>query len=146
MVTTKEENPKNMTYSNKKMLVAFALITAALCISSAYAGRILSQGRSDRHLMLHWSKNAKPDSFDAQIRNGAVVGMSAVSKDGSRLSLKQQNKPTCATSCPEGQKLTCWEDDEQQMSICVCGSSGGGRGLFRLYGDANGDGGDTNGN
>jgi len=129
-----------MTYSNQKRLAAFALITAAFCISSAFAGRMLGQGRSDAHVMLRWSKNAKPESFDTQVRNGEVVGMSAVAKDGSRLVLKQQNKPTCATSCPAGQKLTCWEDHEQQMSICVCGSSGGGaRGLFRLYGDSNGD-------
>lgn len=128
-----------MTYSNQKRLAAFALIAAALSISSTYAGRMPGQGRSDAHIVLHWNKDKKPDSFDAQLRNGRVVGMSAVSKDGSRLTLKQQNKPTCSTSCPEGQKLTCWEDHEQQMSICVCGSSGGSA-VFRLYGDTDGDG------
>ena len=34
-----------------------------------------------------------------------------------------------------------WEDHDLQMSICTCGSGGGGAsGVFRLFGDANGDG------
>ena len=127
-----------MNYSNKRRLFAIALIAATLCISSAYAGKMIGQARGDGHVTLRWNKVAKPDSFDVQVRGGAVVGLSAVMKDGSRLALKQQNKPTCTTGCPEGQKLTCWEDHEQQMSICVCGAGGGGAsGFFRLYGDAN---------
>jgi hypothetical protein len=44
--------------------------------------------------------------------------------------LKQQSKPTCATGCPAGKTLHCWEDEEQMMSICVCGGGGASDGKY----------------
>lgn len=119
-----------MKYSNKKLLALFALIIAALCTSSAIARRVRPQPNPDEHVVLR--SKAAPDTFDAVLRNGEVVGMTGVMKDGRRLAFKAQSKPTCATSCPAGQRLVCWENEAEMMSMCVCTSGGGGGGGITL--------------
>jgi hypothetical protein len=114
-----------MKTSKKKLLTIVVLLAAAICIS-AYARRAGTPLVQDTHMTLKFDEKATPVSFDAQITAGKIVGMTALYPGGDRVALKQQSKPTCATSCPAGQYLSCWEDHEQQMSICVCKSSGGG--------------------
>jgi hypothetical protein len=117
-----EEESEMMKYSNMKLLAVIALLAAALGIS-AYARRIGTGSVQDQHVTIKVNQKA-PASFDAELSAGKVVGMTAVYQDESKLALKQQDKPTCATSCPAGQRLSCWEDHEQMMSICVCVSGG----------------------
>jgi len=114
-----------MKYSKKNLLAIVVLLATAICIS-AYVRTAGTASVQDTHMTLKFDEKATPVSFDAQLSAGKVVGMMALYPDGSRVALKHQNKPTCATSCPAGQYLSCWEDHEQQMSICVCKSSGGG--------------------
>jgi hypothetical protein len=114
-----------MKCSNRKLPAAIVLMTATLFVSFIVGHRLGAQTTLE-WITLGLNEKAKAESFAAQVRGGKVVGMTAVKKDGSRLTLKQQSKPTCATSCPSGQTLTCWEDYEQMMSICVCGTGGGG--------------------
>jgi hypothetical protein len=119
-----------MKYSTKKIFALITLIVAALCASSAMARRTRPQPLPDEHVTLR--SKAAPDSFDAVIRNGEVVGMTGVMKDGRRIAFTTQSKPTCATSCPAGQRLICWENEAEMMSMCVCGSGGGGGGGLTL--------------
>ncbi len=113
--------------SNKKLLAFGILLVAVLCIS-AYARRVGTAAVEDTHFTLKLDEKATPASFDATVIGGKVVGMMAVFPSGNRIALTQQSKPTCATSCPAGQYLSCWEDQDLQMSMCVCISGGGKRG------------------
>jgi hypothetical protein len=115
-----------MKYSSKILMVAAALVAATLCVSSTAARKAWGTAAEDSRVFFRLSDEPKPAGFEAQVRGGEVVGMTVVKQDGARASLKQQAKPTCATSCPSGQKLTCWEDEAQMMSVCVCGTGGGG--------------------
>lgn len=114
-----------MSYSKKKLLAIVVLLAAAICIS-AYVRTSGTAFVQDTHMTLKFDEKATPVSFDAQLSAGKIVGMTALYPGGNRVALKQQSEPTCATSCPAGQYLSCWEDHEQQMSICVCKPSGGG--------------------
>jgi hypothetical protein len=112
-----------MKTSNKRLLATFALVAATLCVSSTEAGRAGNPTSQTARKSVR-IKLAVPASFDLDTRDGTIVGLTTVAKDGTRKALKQQSRPTCATSCPAGQKLSCWEDEEQLMSICVCGGGG----------------------
>jgi hypothetical protein len=111
-----------------KLLTAIALAVATLCISSTNAGKTGARASQDRPVFIPLSDGAKPNGFEAQMRGDEVVSMTVVKKNGHRLALKVQSKPPCSTSCPAGQKMSCWEDEKQQMSICVCGSPRNGDG------------------
>jgi hypothetical protein len=126
-----------MKHSSKILLTAFALLAVTLGVSSTNARRGAGPELQDRSVSIRVPDNALPKSFSAQMRGDDVVGMTAIKKDGSRVALKAQSKPTCATSCPAGQVLTCWEDEQQLMSMCVCvtpGSGGSGT-LATLHSD-----------
>lgn len=115
-----------MKYSEKIML-ALALIAllsatvygATLFKPNGFAGAAVSQTTTIRV-----TPAEKPASFEQTVRNGEVVGMTAIKTGGARVALRAQSNPTCATSCPAGQKLSCWEDEVQMMSLCVCGTGG----------------------
>jgi hypothetical protein len=95
-----------------------ALLAAAVCIS-AYAWRAATASGQDTHVSIPVNGKA-PTSFDAELKDGKVVAMTAIYPDGTKLPLTQQSKPTSATSCPAGQTLTCWEDYDLLMSMCAC--------------------------
>jgi hypothetical protein len=124
-LTVEDDNLKN---PKKKLLIGLALLTVTLGASAALARKLAGQTAQASKITFRVSPQAKPDYFEGQLNAGKLVGMVAVQTDGSRLALKHQSKPACATSCPSGQKLSCWEDEEQLMSICVCVSGGGGYG------------------
>lgn len=113
-----------------KSLMAASLLCALAAAAPADAGRPGVQTSAGGPTFIRLSDEQKPDGFEMRERDGRVVGMTVVKKDGSRMPLKQQSRPTCATSCPAGQTLTCWEDEEQLMSVCVCGPRGSSH--FRL--------------
>ncbi len=121
-----------MKYSSKALLAAAVLIAATLFTSSTNA---LQNGRAFRSM----NELTPFKGFDIETKSGTVVGMTAVKKDGSKLVLQQQSRPTAATSCPAGQHLTCWEDHDQMMSVCVCTTPSGSSGLIgfgiRIGGD-----------
>lgn len=112
-----------MKTSNKRLLATFALVGATLCVSSTDAGRAGNPASQTARKTVRINL-AVPASFDLDTRDGTIVGLTTVAKDGTRKALKQQSRPTCATGCPAGQKLSCWEDEEQLMSICVCAGGG----------------------
>ena len=114
------------TYTKRLVAVA-ALLAATLCASPADAGKAGGPARQTARTSLRLNVDA-PASVDVETRDGKIVGMTAVKKDGSRMALKAQSRPTCATGCPAGQSLKCWEDEAQMMSICVCEGGGGGGG------------------
>ena len=116
-----------MKTSTKRLTAAAALLAATLCASPTDARKAAGPARQTARTSLRLNVDA-PASVEVETRDGKVVGMTAVKRDGSRLALKAQSKPTCATSCPAGQTLSCWEDEAQMMSICVCGGGGGGGG------------------
>jgi hypothetical protein len=111
---------QKMKYSNKKLLAAIAVIAATLCISLVYSGKTRAQASQDRKVVVNLSDVLKADSFEAQYNGDKMVGMTGIKKDGTRFDLKAMSKPTCATSCPAGEHLYCWESETEQMSICVC--------------------------
>lgn len=113
-----------MKSPSKKLLTALALMMAALCASSSVA-RKQSDSTNQNKRFIRVSDVFKPIGFEGQLRGGELIGMTVVRKDGTRKALKEQSKPVCATSCPAGQRLKCWEDEEQMMSMCVCVGSGG---------------------
>lgn len=119
-----------MKNSTRRLLVLAALVGATLCSAPGLpkadlkaAGPAPQTARQTVRL-----NGEAPASVDVDSRDGKVVGMTAVMKDGSRIVLTPQSKPTCATACPKGQKQICWKD-EKQMTICVCTSGGGGGGI-----------------
>jgi hypothetical protein len=115
-----------MHSSNKKLLAAIGLIAATLGLSSAYPSRTVRQSSSEGNTFVRVSDSWQPDGFEAEMKDGKLVGMRGTRNDGSRVALKPHSKPTCNQSCPAGQKLSCWEDEEEKMSICVCVPVGGG--------------------
>ena len=123
--------------SYKRLGVA-GIAAALLCALSLSAKTSGGSPRPER-ISLRVNAEAVPASFDMEIRDGEVVSMTAVKKDGTRMALKAQSKPTYATECTAGYKLRCWEDEKQMMSMCICdpgfGHSMGG-GSFALRGDA----------
>jgi len=106
----------------KTKLGLIAVVVAVVCIS-AYAWRVSTASVQDTHISIPVTGKA-PASFDAEMKEGKVVAMTAIFPDGTKLPLKQQNKPAGATSCPTGQILTCWEDYDLLMSMCACVSRG----------------------
>lgn len=93
-----------MKHPSKKMLSVVALILATVCVSSSVARKQGDATGQDKHVFVPFSDAFKPNGWDAQVRGGQVIGMTMIRKDGSRKALKQQTKPTCATSCPAGQR------------------------------------------
>jgi hypothetical protein len=118
-----------MKTSAKRLLAVTALLGVSLCASPTDArksgGTAGQTGRKSVRLNLN-----VPATIDVDRRDGKIVGMTAVMKDGSRKVLKAKSNPTCATGCPAGQTLQCWEDEAQLMSICECRGGGGGGGDF----------------
>ena len=106
-----------------KLILAVASI--ALLAASFHAAKVAAHrdGGAVQRTTFRIPAHETPQSFEETIRNGEVVGMTAIKAGGGRVVLKAQSKPTCATSCPAGQHLSCWEDEEQMMSMCAC--SGG---------------------
>src|SRR5262245_53101081 len=115
---------RKMKTSNKRLLATMALVATTLCASSSDAGRASHSAAQVARKAMRINLEV-PASFDIDTKDGTIVGLTTVKKDGTRKALKQQSRPTYATSCPAGQKLSCWEDQEQLMSICVCGGSSG---------------------
>jgi hypothetical protein len=105
--------------------VVLAVAAVALLTATFFAANVHSRATDSRQTQTVTVKaGEKPASFEETIRNDEVVGMTAMKPGGGRLVLNAQSNATCATSCPAGQKLSCWEDEEQLMSICVCGTAG----------------------
>lgn len=77
-------------------------------------------------------------------RNGAISNVSRTSPAGKVVRFKAagEGSSTANTSnCPCG--MTCFEDEGNQQSVCFCIECQGGKGgpsMFRMFGDANGDG------
>ena len=117
-----------MRTSAKRLLTTLALAAAAVCAAPTEAQRGDEGGKRTGRTRVRVAELFTVEAFDVERRNGEIVGMTAVMKKGEQLPLKQQTNPTCATACPAGQKQTCWEDYEEQMSICACVPSGGGGG------------------
>jgi hypothetical protein len=112
-----------MKYLSKRLLIAVVLMAAALSASSTDAQRTDDPAGQDGRVFFSLSQEARPDGFEATLKNGAVAGMTVVNTDGSRADLKRQSKPSGATSCKKGETLSCWEDEAQMMSVCVCGTA-----------------------
>lgn len=115
-----------MKYSEKIMLALalIALLSATVYGATLFKPSGFAAAAESQTTTIRVTPAEKPISFEQTIRNGEVVGMTAVKAGGGRLALRAQGNPTCATSCAAGQKLSCWEDEVQLMSICVCGTGG----------------------
>ena len=110
-----------MKRSTESLLVAAMLVAVVLCVSHADAQKGGESSRKDGVVFLSMREIADFDGFDVESSSaGDVVGMTVVKKGGRRVALKQQGEPACAAGCPTGQKLSCWEEAAEQMSICVC--------------------------
>jgi hypothetical protein len=70
----------------------------------------------------------KPEGFELEERDGKVVGVAVVKKDGSRMDLTQKPRPTRDTVCPAGTTMVCWYSPGGTMVICYCDKPGGGGG------------------
>lgn len=99
-----------------------ALVAATLCVSTTAARMAWGTAAQDSRVFIRLSEEPRPQGFEAQVRDGEVVGMTAVKKGGGRTALKQLSAQTCAATCPEDRKLTCWGDDAQVTSVCICGT------------------------
>lgn len=115
-----------MKYSEKIMLALalIALLSATVYGATLFRPSGFTLAALSQTTTIRATAAEKPTSFEQTIRNGEIVGMTAVKAGGARLALRAQSTPTCATSCPAGQKLSCWEDEQQMMSMCVCGTGG----------------------
>jgi len=112
-----------MKYPSKRLVIAVALTAMALLASSTDAQRANDRTSQDERVFFSLSQEAKPDGFEATVKDGTVAGMTVVNTDGSRMDLKRQSNPAGATSCKKGETLSCWEDEAQMMSVCVCGTA-----------------------
>ena len=123
-----------MKSSTKRVLAVAALMAATLCASSTSARKAASPTPQERNISIRVPDRAQPRSFETQVRDGKIAGMTVVKKDGSRMALKAQSRPTCATSCPAGQTLSCWENEAEMMSMCVCtGVAAGETGVASIF-------------
>lgn len=121
-----------MKYSSRRLLVAGVLMAGALFVSSTGAQRADDPAGQDGRVFFSLNNEAKPDGFEATVKNGAVAGMTVVNTDGSRMALKRQSKLADATSsCKKGGTLSCWEDVAKTMSVCICGTALRGIPLFK---------------
>ena len=120
-----------MKTHRQRVLALAALAAATVCAVPTVARRggdpALQVSRETLRVNI-----VAPARFEVERRDGKIVTMSAVKKDGSRVVLKAKSRPACATTCPAGQTLTCWEDQQQMMSICECRGGGGG-GSFKFF-------------
>ncbi len=98
------------------LLIAAAMVAVVFCVSDAGAQR----GGEPSRVFVRLGEVADFEGFDVEARGGEVVGLTVVKKGGRRTALKRQADPSCAEGCPAGEKLSCWQDEVQQMSICVC--------------------------
>jgi hypothetical protein len=74
-------------------------------------------------VMLSPAAGAKPESFDIELKNDKVVGLTRLTTDGGRHPLKPrstEHKPVDPSGCSQGGTLNCWEDEKEAMSICLC--------------------------
>ena len=91
------------------------------------AGAPAAGGRPGRRL-IRVPDELKPDGFELEERDGKVVGVAVVKKDGSRMDLTQKPRPTRDTVCPAGTTMECWYSPGGTMVICYCDKPGGGGG------------------
>jgi len=111
-----------MKRSTESLLFAAVLAAVILCVSPADAQKGGESSRKDGIVFLSLREIADFDGFDVEASStGDVIGMTVVKKGGRRVALKRQGEPACSAGCPTGQKLSCWEEAAEQMSICVCG-------------------------
>ena len=108
---------------NVKLLAVAALTLTALCASSMWATGTGAQTGGSQFYRLVEVTGA--EGYDLQWRDGRVVGLRALRQDGSWLDLRPQAPPeegqTPRFECSGWNKeLHCYEDDEKQMSVCVC--------------------------
>lgn len=121
-----------MKTSIKRTIGVVALVAAALCAAPTEAQRNTGPNNREGRQFVHFGELVNFQGIDVLTRDGNIVGMTLLQKDGSWLTLKQQLDPTCPATCPAGQQQTCWEDEQQQMSICVCGSATAGKEFLRF--------------
>lgn len=107
-----------------KLLAVAALTLAALLASSMYATGADAQTGNHKYYSLVVVTGA--EGYDLQWTDGRVVGLRALRQDGSWFDLRPQvpppaESPTTRAYCEGWDKeLYCYEDDEKQMSVCVC--------------------------
>lgn len=113
-----------MRYTTRNLLlVVGALAAAALTLTTSTDGRgSAAPTLQGERVIIRMGAELRPDSFEAQVRSGEVIGMTATKKGGGRVALKLQSTPPCSTNCPSDRKLTCWADESQVTNICVCGT------------------------
>jgi hypothetical protein len=116
-----------------------AAAVAALIATSLYGAVAHRAAADEKRVNVRIPDNAKPESFEEQITNGQVTGMTVIKKGGAREIMQPQPKPTCNSGCPPGEHLKCWTDHVEQMSVCVCeasspggGGGGGGHGGVQI--------------
>ena len=114
-----------MKTSTKRLLLGAALVAVTLCAAPTEARRAASSDTRDGAHFYGLGELFSFDGINVEQRDGEVVGMNVLQRDGSWLLLRRQSTPNCPTNCSEGQKLSCWEDERQLMRVCVCGSPGG---------------------
>ncbi|HEX8284895.1 MAG TPA: hypothetical protein VF588_16150 [Pyrinomonadaceae bacterium] len=102
------------------VLVAAAMVGVVLCVSRADAQRESGGGEEPSRVFVRLGEVADFEGFDVEARGGEVVGLTVVRKGGRRSALKRQAATECGVGCPAGQKLSCWEETAEQLSICVC--------------------------
>ena len=110
---------------NVKLLAVFALTLAALCASSMWAtGTGAQTAGSSKFYRLVAVTGA--EGYDLQWADGRVVGLRALREDGSWFDLRPYVPPPDESTTPRfecsgwNKEVHCYEDDENQMSVCVC--------------------------
>jgi hypothetical protein len=107
----------------KRVLVMVALLAAVVGGSVSQAQRTKETREVQKHYRM--SDLVGIESVDAQMKGTELVGLTARLKSGRSVPLKLQSSSNCDRSCPSNQTLSCWEDEQQSMSICVCISTTG---------------------
>jgi hypothetical protein len=74
---------------------------------------------------------------DIDTRDGAAFSVALLRKNGTWLPLSLKESPP-DVSCSDGQSLSCWEDETQMVSICVCAGAGKRTGIRSFYVDETG--------
>jgi hypothetical protein len=100
------------------LLVAAAMVAFMFGVSHADAQR---EGGEPSRVFVRLGEVADFEGFDVEERGGEVVGLTVVRKGARRTALRRQADPECGAGCPAGQKLSCWNEEAEQLSICVCG-------------------------
>ncbi len=113
---------KNVT---KRLLVTAVVLAATLGVSASKARRETDPQGREGQKYYRLGELFKVEGVEVQQKDDQLTAMTARMKNGRQIKLKPQADVSCATSCPAGQHLYCWESEEELMSICVCVSRGG---------------------